>query len=170
MPVMADNDSRPDVVEDLTDGTSHGPENEDGGTTEDGGVGDDVSIPARKPSCNLAAVAANARKLGSSTRTRHECLPAAREAFKMAGCRVPSGFRGNAPASFAALSHSFWHCERTGPRSAPNGAAIFYVGCGSHHTEVKAGDCFYSDFHHPDCLPASEYRTCRYTPIGWCTP
>lgn len=131
-------------------------------------IGDLIRATAPRK-CDLNRVAANARRIGSRTVSRHMCLPSARLAYKQAGCEVPADYAHNAMHSWRGLQNK-WHCERSNPRSAPDGASVFSVGCGSHHTEIKVGSCFYSDFHSPDCLGAHEYQGCAYKLLGWCVP
>lgn len=120
--------------------------------------------------CNLNAVAANARRIGAGTSSRGLCLPNVRRAFQQAGCDVPAGFAHTAMYAFAHL-RGVWRCQAGGSAaSAPNNSVLFSVGCGSHHTEFKTNNCYYSDFHHPDCLASSEYAGCAYRQIGWCQP
>ena len=120
--------------------------------------------------CNLTAVAANAKRIGAGTASHGMCLPSVRRAFQLAGCDVPAGFAMNAMSAFAALKR-VWRCQSGGTAAgAPDKSVVFSVGCGSHHTEFKTGDCYYSDFHNPDCLASSEYAGCKYRQIGWCQP
>jgi hypothetical protein len=134
-------------------------------SSEVGSGGTNTSAASNAQTCDAKLLGADAKAACTSTQTHYKCVTAVRAALAKAGCHVPLG----GPDSYSILS-KYWHCEHTPPAKAPDGAVIMYQRGKSRHYEVKYHNCYYSDFHHPECLPATQYHNGPFKEIGWCVP
>jgi hypothetical protein len=101
---------------------------------------------------------------GGRTHSPHGCIGAVRDAY--AGCSKAGWINTNSGGLSGMADHG-WSCtQSSNPFGAPEGVPIVE----SRHVEIRVGNCFYADFHDPECKPATKYRHNPRHMYGWCTP